>query len=152
MKCSARVGFVLFTRACLKNKYVRHEIGQREKNEDVEKVSNDYFNAKKELKDNRFRVDGIFDVHITTATSVKRKEREQDQTAVLLQRKGAFSASAIYTNIGTMCVSCPSVTKAQIMQLKHELKEKVQVQQKKKSGSDKKLESARVAVAKHRNW
>ena len=27
MKCNARVGFVPFTRACLKNKHVAHEIG-----------------------------------------------------------------------------------------------------------------------------
>ena len=44
---NARVGFVPFTRACLKNKYVRHELGQREVNQDLEDINNEYHKAKK---------------------------------------------------------------------------------------------------------
>ena len=104
MKCNAKVGFVPFTRACLKNKNVRHELGQKESNDDTEKVVNEYYLAKRELKDLGFRTEGIFDVQLSTATSLKRKEREEDQSRTLLKKKGAFSASAIYANLGTMCV------------------------------------------------
>ena len=110
MKCNARVGFVPFTRACLKNKHVRHELGQREVNQELEEVNNEYHQAKKHLKDEGFRVDGIFDASITTATTIKRKEREDIQAKELLKKKGAFSASSIFTNIGTMCVSSTSIT------------------------------------------
>jgi len=51
MKCNTQVGCVPFTRACLKNRHVTHEVVQREKNEDVERVNNEYPKARRELKD-----------------------------------------------------------------------------------------------------
>ena len=151
MKCNAKVGFVPFTRACLKNKNVRHELGQKESNDDTEKVVNEYYLAKRELKDLGFRTEGIFDVQLSTATSLKRKEREEDQSRTLLKKKGAFSASAIYTNLGTMCVSSPSITKVQRMQLEQEQALKEAALQKKQIGNDKKLAGAIKAVLKHKN-
>lgn len=44
---NARVGFVSFTRACLKNKNVRHEFHQDNKNENVEGISEKYHQEKK---------------------------------------------------------------------------------------------------------
>ena len=151
MKCNARVGFVPFTRACLKNKHVTHEIGQREKNEDIERMNNEYHKAKRELKDQGFRVDGIFDVQITTATSIKRKQREEEQVRALIKRKGAFSASSIYTNLGSMCVSSPSVTKAQRIQIEQEAEKRRKALQKKQTGKNRKLAGAINAVMKHTN-
>ena len=68
LNANARVGYVPFTRACLKNKHVRHDLGQGVKNEKIEQVNEDYHKAKKELKDQGFRVEGIFDAIIATST------------------------------------------------------------------------------------
>mmetsp|Transcript_7811 Transcript_7811/g.9089 ORF Transcript_7811/g.9089 Transcript_7811/m.9089 type:complete len:275 (+) Transcript_7811:1191-2015(+) len=129
IKANERVGYVPFTRAYLKNKHVKHGLGQREKNEEIEQVNEDYHKAKIELKDQGFRVDGIFDVTIATSTSIKRKEREDDQAHALMKRKGAFSVSGTYTNMGSMCVSWPAVTQVQRQQLEQEEKEKNRIQQ-----------------------
>lgn len=88
----------------------------------------DYLKANDELKDQGFRVEGFFDVTIATSTSIKRKEREDDQAHTLQKRKGAFSSSRIYTNMGSMCVSAPAVTQAQMQQLDQDEKEKNQIQ------------------------
>ena len=65
-------------------------------------------------------------MNVATSSSLKQKERECDQTEILLKRKGAFSASGIYTNMGSMCVSCPAIPKAQRRQLESEEAEKQQ--------------------------
>jgi len=111
LNADAHVSFVPFTRVCFKNKNVRHEMNQEHTNTDIERINEECQDAKKKLKDEGFRVEGLFDVEIVTSASVKQKEREEDHTVELLKRKGPFSASGIYRNIGSMCVSCPSVTK-----------------------------------------
>ena len=37
--------------------------------------------------------------------------REEEQTTLLLKKIEAFSASTIYTNLGSMCVSSTPITK-----------------------------------------
>ena len=68
MKRNAQVGFIPLTRACFKNKNVRHEL-----------VANEYYMAKRELKNLGSRTEGIFDVQLSTVTSVQRKEWEEDK-------------------------------------------------------------------------
>ena len=149
LNVNARVGYVPFTRACLKNKHVRHDLGQGVKNEKIEQVNEDYHKAKKELKDQGFRVEGIFDATIATSTSIKRKEREDDQTQALLKRKGAFSASGIYTNMGSMCVSCPAVTQAQRQYLEEEEAEKNRIIKKSNDTLSKERDATQSAVDKY---
>ena len=117
-------------------------MGQRKVKEDLEKVNNEYHNAKKELKDQGFRVDGVFDVRITTATTIKRKERKEDQAQALLKKKGAFSASSIYTYIGSMCVPSPSITQVQRIKLEREEELKKIAQEKKQERDTKKYAEA----------
>ena len=50
------------------------KVGQRENNEDVEKINDEYFRSKRGLKDQGFWVEGIFDGQTASATSVKRRQ------------------------------------------------------------------------------
>ena len=145
IKCFYRVGYVPFTRNCLKSEYVRHELGEATQDTTLEDLVNEYEGAKLDLKAQGFNMDGIFDAEIATATNLKRKGTEDDQVKALVARKGAFSASAIFTNIGTMCITTTAVLKAQRMQLEAEAKKKEAALKKKTSTKNKRLEAARVA-------
>ena len=148
IKCFHRVGYVPFTRNCLKNEYVRHEIGEDTGDTALEDLVQEYEEAKLDLKEQGFNVDGIFDAEIATATKLKRKETEDDQVKALVARKGAFSASAIFTNIGTMCVTSGAILKAQRIQLEAEAQKKKDALKKKNLTKNKRLEAARVANEK----
>lgn len=104
---------------------MRHELNQGNENEEVERINEKYHHAKKELKDQGFRVEVLFYVKIAIATRFERNEREEEQTAVLLKWKGVFSVSGIYRNIGSMCVSFPSVIKAQRQKPQQQQVEKI---------------------------
>ena len=145
IKCFCRVGYVPFTRNCLMSEYVRHELGEDTQDETLEDLVQEYEGAKLDLREQGFNVDGIFDAEIATATNLKRKDTEDDQVKALVARKGAFSASAIFTNIGTMCVTSTAILKAQRMQLEAEAQKKENARKKKNSTKNKRLEAARVA-------
>ena len=59
----------------------------------------------------------------------------------LVERKGEFSASAISTNIGTMCVTC-AIIKAKKSQLEQKAFEDTKKTQKKAAITDKRLQTA----------
>ena len=61
--------------------------------------------------------EGIFDADIPTATNIIRNETEDKHVKALIKSKGVFSASSIYTNVGTMCITSGAVLKAQRYQL-----------------------------------
>ena len=67
--------------------------------------------------DEGFNVEGIFDADIPTAAKVRRNNTEEYQVKYLVARKGGFSESSIFTNIGTMCIMSGEILKAQIIQL-----------------------------------
>jgi len=92
LNANACVGCVPFTRACIKYKNVSHNFNQEDINTDIERINEEYQDAKKKSKDEGFRMEGLFDVEIATSTSVKLKEREEDQMAELLKRMDVFSA------------------------------------------------------------
>ena len=96
-----------------------------------------------------FNVEGIFDAEIPTATTLRRKETQEEQVKALVDRKGGFSASAIYTNIGTMCVTSGAVLKAQRMQLEQQQEAKVVKAKKKSATKNKRLADAQVVRGKH---
>ena len=62
----------------------------------------------------------------------------------LVERKGGFSASAIFTNVGTMCVTSSAIIKAQRIQLEKKAKEDTDKIQKKAATSDKRLLEAQA--------
>ena len=115
----------------------------------MEDLVQEYEDAKNDLLEEGFNVEGIFDAEIPTATTLRRKETEDEQVKALVDRKGGFSASAIYTNIGTMCVTTSAVLKAQRMQLEHQEKLKQDKAQKKNESKNKRLAEAQVVRRKH---
>jgi len=122
INCFRRVGYAPFTRECLSSPYIRHELGETHEDTGkdtggLDQLVNDYEEAKLDLKKEGFNVEGIFDAEIPTATNLRRKETEDKQVNELIERNGGFSASAIYTNIGTVCINSGAVLKAQRYQL-----------------------------------
>lgn len=55
----------------------------------------------------------MFDSEVQTVTKLQEKAIEDEQVEALVKRKGSFSASVIFTNVGTMCVTSGSIIKAQ---------------------------------------
>ena len=69
------------------------------------------------MKKERFNFEGIFDAKIPTATNLRRKEIEDKHVKGCIERKGEFSASSIYTNVGTIYITLGAVLKTQRYQL-----------------------------------
>ena len=101
------------------------------------------------LLEEAFNIKGIFDAMILTVTTLRRKDTEDGKVKALVDRKGRFSASAIYTNIGTVCVTSSAVFKAQRIQLGHQKKLQEANKNKKKSTQNRKLLDAQVVRVKH---
>ena len=51
------------------------------------------------MKKDGFNVEGVFYAEIPTATNIRSKEIEDEQVKALIERKGEFSVSSIYTNV-----------------------------------------------------
>ena len=149
LNCFLRVGYAPFTRACLKSEYIRHELGEDREDNTLEDLVQEYEDAKLELKQEGFNVEGIFDAEVPTATKLRRKETEEEQVKALVDRNGGFSASAIFTNVGTMCVTSGAIIKAQRIQLEKKAKEDTDKIQKKVATSDKRLIEAQAVNEKN---
>ena len=149
LNCFRRVGYAPFTRACLKSTYIRHELGEEREDNTLEDLVQEYEDAKMELKHEGFNVEGIFDAEVPTATKLRRKETEEEQVKALVERKGGFSASAIFTNIGTMCVTSGAIIKAQRLQLEQKALEDMKKTQKKAATTDKRLQEAQYVKEKN---
>ena len=67
----------------------------------------------------------------------------------LVERKGGFSASAIFTNFGTMCVTSGAIIKSQRIQLERKAKEDTDKIQKKVATSDTRLIEAQAVNEKN---
>ena len=76
-----------------------------------------------QLKQMGFRVNGIFDAEIDSAPMIQRSHEEKEQIRALVSKKKASTASGIYTNIGTMCVTSGAVLKAQRSQMENYARE-----------------------------
>jgi len=116
INCFRCVGYAPFTRECLSSPYITLEDTGKDTSS-LDQLVNKYEEAKLDLKKEGFNVEGIFDAEIPTATNLRRKETEDKQVNELIERNGGFSASAIYTNIGTVCINSGAVLKAQRYQL-----------------------------------
>ena len=149
VNCFERVGYAPFTRKCLESKYVRHELGEEHgASEELEKLVEDYERAKEDLRRDGFNVDGIFNAEIDTATTRRRQEKEDEQVKALVSRRAAFSASAIFQNIGTMCITDRAVIRAQKQQLLEFERKKNEQARKKNREQENRLVSAQEAREK----
>ena len=143
-----KIGLVPFTRECLQNKKVRHKLGQKELNKDLEKLQEKYNGIVDELEESGFNP-GIFDSQIPVARLVQRVDDEDEQVAQLVAQKSAFSASALWNICGTRFRNADVVIRAQKEQLAVEAAKVAQIKQKKEDAKVEKLVKARAALYKY---
>jgi hypothetical protein len=144
-----KVGFVPFTRNCVKHKKVRHERGQREKDVvSLEKVHNEYEYLVEDATMHGLNA-GVFHASIPFAITVECVEEEDDQVKKLLATKGAFSASAMWNVCGSRIGNASVILRAQKEQLDLEAQKAEQVSKSKWEKRAKVLVNARKALDKH---
>ena len=95
-----KIGFVPFTRRCLSDKKVRHELGQSCANKALEDLQAQYDNLVLVAEQQGLN-QGVFDASIPVSRRLKRVQDEDAQVQQLLAQKGAFSASALWNICGT---------------------------------------------------
>ena len=103
--------------ACLKNKKVRHELGQQEKNDEIEELKEEYDDLIALSNDDGIN-DGLFDAYISVASPAKRVEDDApEQVKKLLTTRGAFSTSTIWNVCGSRIGNSRVTLQAQKEQL-----------------------------------
>jgi len=145
-----KVGFVPFTRNCLNNKKVRHELGNNgstvaQRMERIQESYNHLVIAAEEQGLNS----GVFDGVIPTAFQLQREAEEEAQINQLLATKGAFCASAHWNICNTRIGNADVVLKAQRLQLEADATKLAVVSQNKANRRQVQLEKAQVALQKH---
>jgi hypothetical protein len=142
------VGFVPLTRKCINSKKVRHELGQRQRDESLEEIKASYEALVEDAGSHGLNA-GIFDATIPVAKHVERELLEEEQVKKLLATKGSFSTGALWNTIGTRIGNASVVLRAQTEQLALDAK-KVELQSKSRMERRAKLlVNARQALQKH---
>ena len=145
------VGFVPFTQNCIKNKKVRHELGQRQKDDSLEELQTLYEDLVKTAKVHGLNA-GIFDATIPVARRIERKDKEDAQVKQLVDTKGSFSAGALWTVCGTRIGNASVVLRTQKEQLALEAKKVESQSQTKNERRAKLLVNARQALQKYESF
>jgi hypothetical protein len=97
IKSWEKVGFVPFTRQCLQNPKVWHELGQRRNiNGEMEDLQHKYDDLVTEARASGLNA-GVFDAMIPIAQPLSQVDNEDEQVRQLLSRKGACSAGGLWT-------------------------------------------------------
>ena len=100
----------------MKNKKVRQELGQHEKDHSLEELQVTYKDLVIRAEEHGLNA-GIFDGRIPVAKHVEREADEEEQVKKLLVTKGSFSASALWNVCGTRIGNASIVLRAQKEQL-----------------------------------
>jgi hypothetical protein len=146
VKSWENIGFVPFTRQCLAHPKVRHELGQKSRNNTIEDLQTSYVDLMLEAE-----ADGmnpVFDAVIATAIPVNRQVEQEDRINDLVKQGGAFQISKIWQNMGTMVANCGEILEAgrqQERMKRDELAAKAALVQ---ARDNKKLTKAKAALTK----
>ena len=147
----AKVGFVPLTRACgVKNRKVRHELGQRERDESLEELQVQYDRLVDMAKEHGLNA-GVFDGRIPVAKQVEREVDEDNQVRQLLAKKGTFSASGLWNVCATRIGNASVVLRAQREQLVLDAGKIAVQSQTKIDRRAKQLQAAQQSLHKHEN-
>jgi hypothetical protein len=146
-KSWAKVGFVPFTRNCLKDKKVRKELGQQTENEELENLQLKYDLLCDLNEGDRFN-HGIFDATIPTAAHVNRANTEEEQVEELLKAGKAFSASGQWNLCDSRIGNAGVTLKAQKRQLEMNENARLKIANKKSEAQSKMLDKALRALEK----
>jgi hypothetical protein len=144
----AKVGFVPFSRSCLKNVKVRKELGQHTKDEGLENLQLRYDVLVDVVETGGFNP-GIFDAAIPSAVHVERALTEDEQVEALLKGGKAFSASGQWNMCDSRIGNAGVTLKAQKKQLQLNEEARLQVARKKNELQSKALDKAQQALKKY---
>lgn len=144
----AKVGFVPFTRSCMKNRRVRKELGQVNKDAVLEDLQMRYDVLVHDIESQGFNP-GIYDGVIPTATHVQRAETEDAQVEELLKSGKAFSASGQWNFCESRIGNAGVTLRAQKIQLLRNEAVKENAAMKKSEAQLKALDKAQTALAKY---
>ena len=100
LKAWAKIGLMPFTRKCVHDKKVRHELGQGIANQGLENLQDKYVTLVARAEEKGLN-HGVFDASIPVVTRLERAIDEDEQVKQLLDQKGAFSVSALRNICGT---------------------------------------------------
>ena len=143
----AKVGFVPFSRKCLKNVKVRKELGQRNKDLRLENLQFRY-DVNKEATDSASSGmnPGIFDAVIPSAVHVERAATEDGQIEAILKGGKAFSASGVWNMCDSRIGNAGATLRAQKKQLQLNDAARLIVANKKSELQLKTLDKAQLAL------
>jgi len=144
-----KIGFVPFTRKCLENKKVRHELGQTNPNEELHRIQASYGEVVATAENVGINP-GVFDAVITVAQPLERATDKDEQVRQLVAQKGAFSASALWNVCGSRVANARVVLRAQREQMAIDEAKSLLVEQNRLSRHSKLLANAQQALAKYR--
>ncbi len=144
----AKVGFVPFSRNCLKNVKVRKELGQHIKDKGLELLQYRYDVLVDVVEETGFNP-GIFDAVIPSAVHVQRAATEEAQVEELLKNGKAFSASGQWNHCDSRIGNAGVILKAQKKQLQLNEAARLRVANKKSVVHLKTLEKAQLALKKY---
>ena len=108
-----KVGFIPFTRSCLQNPKVRHELGEGTKESIVlAQLQKHYNEATRET--NILGFNNVFNATIPQKKVLSYKVKRSDRVSEMVSKKQAFSCSGIYfINMGSMVANSSEVLEAQ---------------------------------------
>ena len=144
----AKVGFVPFTRSCTKNRRVRKELGQVDKDTVLEVIQEKYDVLVEEFEARGFNP-GIYDSVIPTAVHVRRAETEDEQVEELLNSGKAFSSSGQWNFCESRIGNAGVTLRAQKIQLQRNEAVKENAATKKSEAQAKALDKAQTALTKY---
>jgi hypothetical protein len=147
----SKVGFVPFTKNCIKNKNVRHELGQHQKDDSLEELQTLYEDLVKTAKVHGLNA-GIFDATIPVARRIERKDKEDAQVKQFVETKGSFSAGTLWAVCGTRIGNASVVLRAQKEQLTLDAKKVESQSQTKMERHAKLLVNTRQALQKYESF
>jgi hypothetical protein len=104
-----KIGFVPFTRKCLYDKKVRHELGQDDANVELENLQEDYAGLVSNAE-SCGASKGVFNASIERVRKLDRAIDEDEQVRQLVATRGAFLAGSLWTTCKSRELSCDAAS------------------------------------------
>ena len=107
-----KVGFVHFTRKCLTNPKVRHELDEgTNKSGELKELELNYIEYRKEVE--KLGFNNIFDAKLPKVKKPKIKSSVKERVQDLINKNKAFNCSGLFMYMGTMICNSKEVITAQ---------------------------------------
>ncbi|KAI2493544.1 hypothetical protein MHU86_21011 [Fragilaria crotonensis] len=144
-----KIGFVPFTRKCLYDKKVRHELGQDDANVELENLQEDYAGLVSNAE-SCGASKGVFNASIERVRKLDRAIDEDEQVRQLVATRGAFLAGSLWTTCKSRVGNCRVTLRAQREQMAIDEAKANTVSQNRLDRQAKLLANAQTALQKFR--